>query len=137
MPFSHQATGMVLRAFAVHPSRSKSEQVRVAAARLKARFFQADRYNDRKAPRYWTKFQFPFWWSNLLTALDTLSLIGFSPEDPDVRRGLDWFVANQGDNGLWKTSYEQAGRRELSAKELGAKLWVSLAVCRVFKRFYG
>jgi hypothetical protein len=54
--------------------------------------FQADKYNDRKAPAYWLKFQFPFWWTGLLTALDTLSRLGFDCRDEDVARGLDWFL---------------------------------------------
>ncbi len=136
-PFSHLATGMVLRAFAVHPKHCHRDEARIAAELLKSRFFRADKYNDRKAPHHWTKFQYPFWWQNVLTALDTLSLIGFPAHDEDVKRGLDWFVASQREDGLWQTSYEQAKRVEMTAKERSAMLWVSLAVCRVFKRFYG
>lgn len=135
-PFSHLATGMVLRAFAVHPNHCHRDEVRIAGGLLKSRFFRADKYNDRKAPHYWTKFQYPFWWQNILTALDTLSLVGFPKHDEDVQSGLDWFRANQQENGLWKTSYELAKRRERTAKERAAMLWISLAVCRVFKRFY-
>jgi len=99
-----------------------------------ARFFLPDKYNDRKAPLYWTKFQFPFWWTNILTVLDSLSLLGFSADEEGVRRGLDWFISNQGENGLWRTSYEQAKHKELSVKERDAILWVGLAACRTIKR---
>jgi hypothetical protein len=136
-PHAHMATGMVLRAFAVHPRYRGLEEARIAAQRLKSRFFRSDRYNDRKAPGYWTKFQFPFWWTNLLTSLDSLSLLGFSTEDEDVRKGLDWFVDNQQENGLWKTSYEQAKREQMTPGERAAMFWVGLAICRVFDRFYG
>jgi Squalene-hopene cyclase C-terminal domain len=135
-PFSHLATGMVLRAFAAHPRYRPLAEVQLAGARLKSRFLQADRYNDRQAPSYWYKLQFPFWWTNLLTALDSLSWLGFSVEDPDVQKGLEWFVSHQEDSGLWKTSYEQVKRGELTAKEREAMLWVGLAICRLFKRFY-
>jgi hypothetical protein len=128
-PFSHLATGMVLRAFAAHPTHRHSKAARVAGERLKSRFFRPDKYHDRKAPHYWTKFQYPFWWSNLLTALDSLSLIGFSREDEDVQKGLDWFIANQETTGVWDTSYAKGKKAE------GAKAWVGLAVCRVFRRF--
>jgi hypothetical protein len=137
LPFSHLATGMVLRAFAVHPRYRHLPEVRVTGERLKARFFRADKYNDRKAPLYWTKFQYPFWWTNILTALDSLSLMGFAPDDRDIQEGLAWFQANQQENGMWKTSYEQAKRKKVSRKEQMASLWVSLAACRVLKRFYG
>jgi hypothetical protein len=137
LPSSHLATGMVLRAFAVHPHYRKREEVITAATLLKSCFFRSDKYNDRKAPSYWTKFQYPFWWNSILTALDSLSLVGFAADDDDVRKGLDWFTSNQQENALWRTSYEQAKRKEISAKERDAMLWVGLAVCRVFKRFYG
>ncbi len=136
-PHAHLATGMVLRAFAVHPRFHQRKEVQIGAQRLESRFFKADRYNDRKAPSYWTKFQFPFWWNNLLTALDSLSLLGFPASDKDVTKGLAWFVANQEDDGLWKTGYEQAKRKETSAKEKAPRAWIGLAVCRVFRRFYG
>jgi hypothetical protein len=136
-PSSHLATGMVLRAFATHPAYSQLAEARLAANLLKSRFLEPDKYGDRKAPQYWTKFQFPFWWSNLLTALDSLSLMGFPEDDGDVQKGLDWFVSNQQDDGLWKTSYELAKRREVTAKEKGAMLWVGLAVCRILRRFLG
>lgn len=135
-PHAHLATGMVLRAFAPHPRYRQREEVRAAAERLKSRFFQADKYNDRKAPSYWTKFQFPFWWNNILTALDSLSLMEFPADDKEVRKGLDWFVVGQEEDGLWKTGYEQAKRKDMSAREKEATWWVGLAVCRVFKRFY-
>jgi len=136
-PFSHLATGMALRPFAVRPDYRRRNAVALAARRLKSRFFQPDKYNDRKAAAYWLKFQYPFWWTNLLTALDTLSLLGYGPDDEDVKRGLDWFVDNQQDDGLWLTSYEQAKRVVPSEKEREARLWVGLAVARVFVRLQG
>jgi len=134
LPFSHLATGMALRALATHPDYCAREEVGTAAELLMARLFLPDKYNDRKAPLYWTKFQFPFWWTNILTALDSLSLLGFSADEEGVRRGLDWFISNQGENGLWRTSYEQAKHKELSVKERDAILWVGLAACRTIKR---
>jgi hypothetical protein len=134
LPSSHLATGMVLRALAAQPRYRQRDETRTAAERLKSRFFQADKYNDRKAPAYWTKFQFPFWWPNILTALDSLSLMGFAPSDADVQRAVQWFLDNQQENGLWKTGYEQANRQEMSTRERETMEWVGLAVCRVFKR---
>ena len=129
-PFSHLATGMVLRAFAAHPAYCRHPAALAAASLLKGRFFLADKYNDRKGPEYWRKFQYPFWWTNLLTALDTLSRMGFSTDDPVVRRGLDWFIANQGLDGLWEHGYGSGARSQ------PMKLWVALAVCRVLRSFW-
>jgi hypothetical protein len=128
-PHSHLATGMALRAFAAHPDYHRHPDVIVAGERLKERLFQADRYNDRKAPAYWLKFQFPFWWPSLVTALDTLARLGFGRKDEDIARGLEWFVAHQSTDGLWETGYGSGRRAE------GMRRWVGLAVCRVLKRF--
>ena len=129
-PHAHIATGMVLRAFAAHPAYRRHPDVITAAVRLKERLFQADKYNDRKAPAYWFKIQFPFWFPSLVTALDTLSQLGFDRQDKDIARGLDWFIKNQSADGLWGTGYGSGRNAE------GMRRWVGLAVCRVLKRFF-
>ena len=130
-PHAHLATGMILRAFAAHPDYWQLPEVVTAGERLKERFFLADKYNDRRAPSYWLKYQFPFWWPSLLTALDTLSWLGFDRNDKDITRGLAWFAANQSRDGLWETGYG-------FGKDAGhMRHWVGLAICRVLKRFFG
>ncbi len=127
-PFSHLATGMVLRAFAAHPQYRQREEARIAGEQLKTRFFKSDKYNDRKTSQYWLKFQYPFWWTDIITALDSLSWLGFSADDADIQKGLDWFISNQEESGLWPTSYGKGKKAEK------AKSWVGLAICRVLKR---
>ena len=127
-PFSHLATGMTLRAFAAHPEYRYLPEIKNAGDLLKSRFFKPDAYNDHKDIKYWTKFQFPFWWTDLLSALDTLGRLGCKSVDAQIGMGLDWFINNQGDDGLWKAYYEK--RPEMDS-------WVSLAVCRVLKLFFG
>lgn len=127
-PFSHLATGMVLRAFVAHPVYSKNEAAVTAATLLKGRFFQADKYNDRKGASYWLKFQFPFWWTNLLSALDSLTRLGFTLPDDQIHQGVDWFITHQGADGLWPTMYDSGTNAAQN------RLWVGLAVCRVLKR---
>jgi len=133
-PFSHNWTGMVLRAFAAHPKYGKSKEAKVAGDLLKSRFFQKDSYTSYQAASYWTRFQYPFWWSNLLTALDSLSLMGYSKDDADIKSGLDWFIKNQQPDGLWPldASKKQLKTTPKSAKE---QLWVALGICRMLKRF--
>jgi hypothetical protein len=136
-PFSHNWTGMVLRAFAVHPMYCHSEAALVAAQLLKSRFFQADSYTSYQAASYWVRFEYPFWWNNLVAALDSLSLMGFSREDDQIKRALDWLIDRQEKDGLWKVSYANPEKDEKqTAKAREMKLWVSLAICRVFKRLY-
>jgi hypothetical protein len=130
-PFSHLATGMVLRALAAHPGTCSSEAAWQAGKLLKGRFFLPDKYNDRKGSNYWLKFQYPFWWNNLLSALDSLSYLGFSSQDEQVTRGIDWFLSHQESDGLWPTSY---GSGKNAAEN---RLWVGLAACRMLKRYLG
>ncbi len=94
-PFSHALTGFVIRAYAAHPKYRNTPTAKEAGKLLKSRFFTQDKYSDRKAVNYWFKYQYPFWWGNLLTVLDSLSLIGISVEDPDIQKGLAWFQDNQ------------------------------------------
>jgi hypothetical protein len=129
-PFSHNWTDMVLRAFAAHPKYRKSEEAKAAGALLKSSFFQPDAYDSYKAAGYWTRFA--FWWPNLLTALDSLSLLGFSKDDPDIERGLNWFIENQQQDGLWKLESNKA----INSKDNEDRLWLGLAICRIFKRYY-
>ncbi len=127
-PFSHWATGVVLRAFAAHEEYGRAPEARLAGELLKSRFFQPDKYPDRKAASFWTKIKYPFWWTDILSALDSLSWLGFSKNDPDIMSGFDWLVTNQEETGLWRSGYPKAKDRDVHE-------WTSLAVCRVFKRY--
>lgn len=128
-PFSHLVTGIVLRAFAAHPAYRKSEDARLAGRLLESRFFERDRYPDRCSPSFWTSFSFPFWFTDLLSALDSLSQLGLEEEDPQVRRGLEWFASRQKRDGGWKLPLR------LVEGEKERDLWITLAISRVFKRF--
>jgi squalene cyclase len=130
-PCSHLVTGIVLRAFAAHERYRRSEEARTAGKLMSSRFFMRDRYPDRAAPNFWTKFTFPFWFTDLLSALDSLSLLGFTAEEPKIKEALDWFVTSQGEDGLWNLQLLKAK----SDKDL--RLWLGLAICRVFRRLYG
>jgi hypothetical protein len=128
-PFSHLVTGMVLRAFAAHPQYRESLAARKAGKLLASRFFQPDKYADRRDKRYWESVSFPFWFTNILTALDSLSLLGFSRKDPQIREGLDFLRDKQTSDGIFDLKL-------LMIRDKDLKYWIALAVCRVFKRFY-
>jgi hypothetical protein len=123
-PSSHLITGIVLRTLAAHPRYRRSPATRRAAELLKSRFFLRNTYPDRAAPSYWLVFSYPYWWTDLLSALDSLAQIGLRASDPDVARGVAWFINNQEPNGLWNT-----GRNR--PKGHHSDLWVGLAVCRM------
>jgi hypothetical protein len=134
-PFSHNATGMILRAFAVHPQYRHCEAAHTAARLLAGRFFQPDAYTSYQDASYWLRFEYPFWWNNLVAALDSVSRIGLSGEDKQIRRALHWLVEHQEDDGLWRVSYAKADegvKDNLKTRQM--KPWIGLAICRIFKR---
>ena len=133
-PFSHNWTGMVLRAFAAHDRYRQTDAAKKAAVLLKSRFFQKDAYTSYQSPGYWVRFEYPFWWNNLVAALDTLSMLGYSAEDTEIRNGLDWLLEHQGKDGLWRVNYSKDEEKN-TPKIMERRLWITLAICRIFKRF--
>lgn len=129
-PFSHLVTGVVLRAFAAHTEHRRSKEALHAGALLKGRFFLPDKYSDRGKPSYWTSVSFPFWFTDIASSLDSLSLMGFSSDDPDIKRALGWLIQNQRHDGSWELKLLR------NNKQYDLKRWTSLAICRIFKRFY-
>ena len=127
-PFCHCMTGVVLRAFAAHERYRKSGEAKAAGELLESRFFRPDGYPDRRAASFWTKFSFPFWFTDLLSALDSLSLLGFSSDDPEIREALGWFLDRQREDGAWSLTLLRTKDKELPS-------WIGLAICRVLKRF--
>ena len=133
-PFSHNCTDMVLRAFAIHSVYRQSGEAQTAGKLLKSRFFQPDVYSSYKAASYWTRFV--FWWPNLLTAMESLSLLGFTADDPDIIKGLQWFFENQKKDGLWECSYD--GKEGAQSKGYSLeRAWISFRICRMLKGCLG
>lgn len=133
-PSSHNWTDMVLRAFAAHPFYRSSDEAQAAGRLLKSRFFQPDVYSSYQAASYWTRFI--HWWPNLLTAMESLSRLGFSADDPDIAGGVEWFFQHQRADGLWDCSYD--GKNGIQKKShFVERTWVSLRICRVLKRLPG
>jgi hypothetical protein len=133
-PFSHNWTDMVLRAFAVHPLYRQFKEPLLAGSLLKSTFFQPDVYTSYQAASYWTRFL--FWWPNLLTAMESLFWLGFTPADPDIQKGLKWFISNQREDGLWECVYDGKNTTRNKRYEI-EKAWISLRVCRMLTNFLG
>jgi len=133
-PFSHFATDIILRAFASHPDYSNRQEIWHAGELLKSEFFMPDKYPDHKSASSWVSFQFPFWWSHLLSSLNSLAEIGFKETDTNIHEGLDWFIKNQDKYGLWPTGY---GSDKTNPNRKGIKFWVGLTICKMLKKYYG
>jgi hypothetical protein len=134
--FSTACTGMIIRAFSVHNSYKNSEHALKAAEILKSKFFKKDNWTSYTHPDNWIRFQFPFWWTNIISALDSISLIGLPKEDPDIKNALKWLIFHQEIDGLWKLSYSKIHKSLPSKKILETRLWLTLTICRIFKMFY-
>ncbi|MFX1419577.1 MAG: hypothetical protein ACFE9N_11715 [Promethearchaeota archaeon] len=128
-PFSHMITGIILRAFAAHPKYRKNEEVKVAGELLASRFFKPDKYPDRKGVEYWFSVSFPFWWTDIVSSLDTLYYLGFTSSHPKIEFALNTLRNKQLENGLWDLKL-------LKTRDKDLPLWISLAICRIFKNFY-
>ncbi len=127
-PSSHMVTGVVLRAFAAHPARRRSAAARRAALLLADRLFARDTYPGRDTPEFWTHFAFPFWFTDLVSALDSLTRIGIGAEHAKVQQALDWVAASQKSDGLFHVMAVHVGARDAGLR------WITLAACRAMKR---
>lgn len=126
-PFSHLITGVVLRAYAVHPIYSKTKIAKHASELVASRFFERDVYSDRNRVEDWTGFSFPFWFTDLTSALDTIGLINPKIDGVKIGRAKEWFVEHQQPDGLF------AGHL-LKDRYHDLQLWHSYATCRAFSR---
>ena len=127
--FSHLVTGVVLRAFTASKKYRKSPEAVQAGKLLTSRFFKKDVYPDRNTSQYWERVSFPFWFTDIVSSLDSLSLLGFTRDNPDIASALDWLKRRQKHDGLFELKL-------LKNKGEDLKFWVCLAICRLFKRFY-
>lgn len=125
-PSAHLVTGIVVRALAAHDRYRSSPEMKAAGDLLKSRFFKRDTYPDHVSAASWLVFSYPFWWTDLLSAMDSLTKAGFGRDDPDIARGVKWFVDHQEPGGLWQTGHNRP-------KDPYSDLWVALAVCRMLR----
>ncbi len=87
-PFSHLITGIVLRPFSLMTNyRTK---VKDAGILLADRVFTRDKYPDRTGVEYWTKFTYPYHWTDILSTIDTLTLLGIKNHSKiyEIKNGL-------------------------------------------------
>lgn len=133
-PFCINGTGMVLRAFATHNRFRRHHEAVKSAELLKSHFFMENYYSSYKDKDSWLVFQFPYWWNNLIAALDSISRILPSRGDKDIRQAVDWLKACQEEDGLWRCSYSKKHKNRDMEKYREERLWISLAVCRILRR---
>jgi hypothetical protein len=125
-PSSHLITGIVLRSFSLlNEYRTKVTDVGLLLA---DRVFTRDKYSDRIGVEYWTKFTYPYHWTDILTTIDTLTLLGIK-NHPKIDRIKHWFERHKQENGIYQVDV-MAG-----AKYNDIKYWITLQYLKVLKRF--
>ncbi len=127
-PSSHLVTGMVLRAFPAHPAWLKAPEVGQAGGLLANRLYKRDAYTDRGDVSYWERVSFPFWFTDIVSGLDTLSRLGFDPDTPTISAALARLQEIQRADGTFAFKL-------LRGKDKDLPLWICLAVCRSLKRW--
>jgi len=124
-PFSHSITGIVLRPFSLVTAFRKT--VNDAGLLLANRVFTRDKYSDRIGAEYWTKFTYPYHWTDILSTIDTLTLLGIT-NHPKINEILNWFEKHKQQDGLYDVNV-MAG-----AKYKAIKYWITLQYLTVLKR---
>jgi hypothetical protein len=125
-PFSHMVTGIVLRPFSLIIE--YREKVEDTGLLLAERVFTRDKYSDRQGGEYWTKFTYPYHWTDILSTLDTLTLLGIK-NHPKIDEIKHWFKKHKQENGTYNV------RVMAGAKYKDVKYWITLRYLNVLKRF--
>ncbi len=128
-PSSHMVTGIVLRAYAAHPKYRESIEAHEASELLLSSLFKRDNYPDRSSPDYWLKFTYPFWFTDLISALDSLSILGTPKSHPKIKQAMQWFIKAQQKDGTWHL-------KVLKNLKYDSESWFALSICRIVKRLY-
>jgi hypothetical protein len=124
-PFSHLVTGIVLRPFSLISTYRNA--VKNGGMLLADRVFTRDKYTDRMDVEYWTKFTYPYHWTDILSTFDTLTLLGIN-NHPKISEIIQWFEEHKQHNGVYDIDV-MAG-----AKYTDVKYWITLQYLTVLKR---
>ncbi len=84
---------------------------------------------DRNDPSFWERVAFPFWFTDVVSALDSLSQVGIAAEAPPIRAALEHVRGLQRSDGTFAF-------RLLKGKDPELPLWICLAVCRSLRRLW-
>lgn len=128
-PSSYLMTGCVLRAFAAHPTYRHTPEARAAGAYLVSRIFKRGEYSGRQTVEFWQKFSYPFWFTDAVSALDSLAWLGFGADEHGIETAVRWLAGQQLPDGTFDVKTVKGGA--------STRLWVGLAICRVLRRLYG
>jgi len=118
----------VLRAFAAHPKYLKSRDAKRAGELLLSRFFKSDKYQDRRSKDYWERVTFPFLYTDIISALDSVYFLEFNRKNQEIKGAFNFLRDKQNDDGTFNLKITRGSDKDLP-------YWLCLAICRLFKRY--
>jgi hypothetical protein len=85
----------------------------------------------------WTILDYPYFDMSLVSTLDALVRLGYTPEQPQIARALDYLLSRQLSNGAWPLD-RSPYRSPLSFGQFGEpNKWLTLDVLRVIRLLAG
>ena len=84
----------------------------------------------------WTTLQYPYFDYSLVSTLDALARLGYTPEHPKIVAALDYLLSRQLSDGSWPLDHVPH-RPPFDVGRVGEpNKWLTLDVLRVFKLIY-
>lgn len=127
---SHVITAPILRALVTHSQYRNHPSTQKAVHFLLSRVNQPDPYPFHSEKSHWTDFSYPFLWADLLSLMDSCSLISIDPHLHVIQDVLHYFRESQNQDGSWNLFIENPDAIPFY------DAWGTLLVTRIFKRFF-
>jgi len=102
-------------------------EMHARAALIRPRRLRLDE-DDLRIPRMNSRKCQPFWFTDLVSALDSLSMLGVPADHPPVARAVEWFRSRQREDGSWRLTYLKNVGKDVD-------LWVHFGLYRALKRY--
>jgi hypothetical protein len=130
-----RATIDVLRAAALIPDMKDHPGIQRGAAVVSMLSMQPGMYRYHVGDTWgtWESLKYPYFGFSALSALDALGRLGWTSEDPGVRKALDYILSRQGMDGRWPLD-ETWPEPALDFGDSGKpNKWITLDAMRVIK----
>ena len=133
-----RATLDALRVAALDPQLA-SQPVIAQAAKAVCDLLMAprmSRYHVGEAWGTWTKLKYPYFGFSLLSALDTLARLDFTPEKPKIAAAVEYLISRQGPDGTWTLDERWPNLPIDFGQPNQPNKWLTLDALRAVKRLY-
>ena len=94
------------------------------------------RYHVGEAWGTWTKLKYSYFGFSLLSALDTLARLDFTPEEPKIAAAVEYLISRQGPDGTWTLDERWSNPPIDFGQPNQPNKWLTLDALRAVKRLY-